>query len=213
MIRSIISKSLKSGHFIYSPRYYSSTISSTLSSTTTSSSSTTTAAAASPLPTTTTPDIIGVEDFFKVDLRIARVINAEHVKGAKKLIKLTLDLGEKKQKPTLVIDQPTTTTTTINEPIIENQEPISPPPPPPSPAPATRDIRTVFSGVKAYYEPEQLLNKNVIVVANLAPKKTKFGVSEAMVLFASDDDSKNVIYSTLDPTVASDAIQPGWRVL
>ncbi|EFA80145.1 methionyl-trna synthetase beta subunit [Heterostelium album PN500] len=150
---------------------------------------------------------ITLDDFFKLDLRVAKVVQAEHVEGAKKLIKLTLDIGPKK-KPVVTAQQtgeqstenatssttnesttPAATTTTQTEEIVE------------------RDIRTVFSGIKQHYQPEQLQGKNVIMVANLAPKKTKFGVSEGMVLFASDDESKQVL------ALNCDNAQAGFRVL
>ncbi len=84
---------------------------------------------------------ITIDDFTKIDMRIARIVQAEHVEGADKLLKLTLDLGE---------DQP----------------------------------RTVFAGIKSAYDPEQLQDRLTVVVANLAPRKMKFGLSEGMVLAA-----------------------------
>jgi methionyl-tRNA synthetase len=92
--------------------------------------------------TSATPvaDTIGIEDFAKVDLRVAKIVNAEPVEGADKLLKLTLDLGD-----------------------------------------ATR---TVFAGIKAAYQPEALIGRHTVMVANLAPRKMKFGLSEGMVLAA-----------------------------
>ncbi|HLL18408.1 MAG TPA: methionine--tRNA ligase, partial [Rubrivivax sp.] len=90
---------------------------------------------------------IGVDDFFKVDLRIARIVKAEKVEGSTKLLRLTLDVGESAH-------------------------------------------RTVFSGIAANYEPEALTGKLTVMVANLAPRKMKFGVSEGMVLAASHVDEK-----------------------
>jgi methionyl-tRNA synthetase len=90
---------------------------------------------------------IGIDDFAKVDLRIARIVHAESVAGSTKLLKLTLDVGEG--------------------------------------AP-----RTVFSGIQSAYEPAALIGKLTVVVANLAPRKMKFGVSEGMVLAASHADEK-----------------------
>jgi len=87
---------------------------------------------------------IGIEDFTKVDLRIAKIVNAEHVDGAEKLLKLTLDIGE--EKP-----------------------------------------RQVFAGIKSAYEPATLVGRLTVMVANLAPRKMKFGMSEGMVLAASDE--------------------------
>ena len=87
---------------------------------------------------------ISIDDFTKVDLRIARITNAEHVEGAEKLLKLTLDIGE---------DKP----------------------------------RQVFAGIKSAYDPESLKGRLTVMVANLAPRKMKFGLSEGMVLAASDE--------------------------
>jgi methionyl-tRNA synthetase len=88
-------------------------------------------------------DTISIEDFAKLDLRVAKVTRAEAVEGADKLVKLTLDLGG--------------------------------------------SARSVFAGIKSAYAPAQLEGKLVVVVANLAPRKMKFGVSEGMILAASGD--------------------------
>jgi methionyl-tRNA synthetase len=93
--------------------------------------------------------VIGIDDFSKVDLRIARILKAEAVEGSTKLLRLTLDVGEA--------------------------------------AP-----RNVFSGIAANYQPEQLTGKLTVMVANLAPRKMKFGTSEGMVLAASHADEKAV---------------------
>lgn len=84
--------------------------------------------------------VIGIEDFDRIDLRIARIENAEHVEGAEKLLKLTLNVGS--------------------------------------------ETRTVFAGIKSAYAPENLIGKHTVMVANLAPRKMKFGMSEGMVLAA-----------------------------
>ena len=97
---------------------------------------------------------IGVEDFFKVDLRIAQIVKAEAVEGSTKLLRLTLDVGE-------------------------GRDPEGRP-----------RLRNVFSGIAANYKPEQLTGKLTVMVANLAPRKMKFGVSEGMVLAASHADEK-----------------------
>lgn len=94
------------------------------------------ALAAEPLAETCT-----IDDFVKIDLRVARIINAEHVPEARKLLKLTVSLGGDVQ-------------------------------------------RTVFAGIKAAYEPEKLIGRLVVVVANLAPRQMKFGLSEGMVTAA-----------------------------
>ena len=87
---------------------------------------------------------ITIQDFAKVDLRIARIVTAEQIAGSDKLIRLTLDLGDGPQ-------------------------------------------RTVFAGIKSAYKPEELVGRLTAVVANLAPRKMKFGLSEGMVLAASGD--------------------------
>jgi len=111
------------------------------------------AAARSPAPPApsndaTTPSSISIDDFKKVDLRVARIADAEHVEGSDKLLKLTLDLGT--------------------------------------------ETRTVFSGIKSAYDPAKLKGRLTVVVANLAPRKMKFGVSQGMVLAASGDDGPGV---------------------
>jgi len=100
--------------------------------------------------------LISIEDFNKVDLRIARIVNAEHVEGAEKLIKITLDIGE--EKP-----------------------------------------RTVFAGIKSAYDPATLIGKHTVMVANLAPRKMKFGLSEGMILAASDPAGKAPGLFLLEP--------------
>jgi methionyl-tRNA synthetase len=94
-------------------------------------------------PAESTP-VIAIDDFAKVDLRIARIVAAEAVDGADKLLKLTLDVGESRP-------------------------------------------RTVFAGIKSAYRPEALVGRLTPVVANLAPRKMRFGISEGMVLAASGD--------------------------
>ncbi len=86
---------------------------------------------------------ISIDDFNKIDLRIAKIANAEAVEGADKLLKLTLDLGG--------------------------------------------GTKTVLAGIKSAYDPEKLKGRLTVVVANIAPRKMKFGVSEGMVLVASGD--------------------------
>jgi methionyl-tRNA synthetase len=112
------------------------------------------------------PSVISIDDFTKLDLRIAKIVSAEHVQGSDKLLKLMLDVGE--------------------------EEP-----------------RQVFSGIKAHYQPEQLVGKLTVMVANLSPRKMKFGLSEGMVLAASfEGDDKLGVY-LLDPHAGA---QPGMRV-
>jgi methionyl-tRNA synthetase len=91
---------------------------------------------------------IAIDDFAKLDLRIALIVACEKVEGSTKLLKLTLDAGEAR-------------------------------------------TRTVFSGIQSAYSPEQLVGKLTVLVANLAPRKMKFGVSEGMVLAASHADEQS----------------------
>jgi methionyl-tRNA synthetase len=90
---------------------------------------------------------ITIDDFAKIDLRIAKIVNCEHVDGSDKLLRLTLDVGEGR-------------------------------------------MRNVFSGIKSAYKPEDLIGKLTVMVANLAPRKMKFGISEGMVMAASAADEK-----------------------
>jgi methionyl-tRNA synthetase len=110
---------------------------------------------------------IGIDDFAKIDLRIAQIVACEAVEGSTKLLRLTLDVGEGK-------------------------------------------TRNVFSGIASAYKPEQLAGKLTVMVANLAPRKMKFGVSEGMVLAASHGDEKAEpgIY-VLEPGPGA---KPGMRV-
>ena len=110
---------------------------------------------------------IKIDDFAKVDLRIALIVKAEAVEGSDKLLRLTLDAGEGR-------------------------------------------LRNVFSGIKSAYKPEELEGKLTVLVANLAPRKMKFGVSEGMVLAASHGDEKaHPGIFVLEPHVGA---QPGMRV-
>ena len=108
-------------------------------------------------------DEIEFNDFAKVDLRIALIANAEHVEGADKLLRLTLDLGG--------------------------------------------ETRNVFAGIKSAYSPDSLIGKHTVMVANLKPRKMKFGMSEGMVLAAGP--GKKDIY-ILEP---GEGAQPGMRVM
>jgi len=96
-----------------------------------------TTAASAPAPSV---PLIGIDDFAKIDLRVARVVAAEAVEGADKLIRLTLDLGGEQ--------------------------------------------RQVFAGIKTAYRPENLVGRLTVVVANLEPRKMRFGESQGMVLAA-----------------------------
>jgi methionyl-tRNA synthetase len=110
---------------------------------------------------------ISIDDFTKIDLRVAKIVNCEHVEGSSKLLRLTLDVGEGR-------------------------------------------YRNVFSGIKSAYQPEQLIGKLTVMVANLAPRKMKFGVSEGMVLCASSkDEKKDPGLYLLEPVSGA---QPGMRI-
>ena len=110
---------------------------------------------------------ITIDDFTKIDLRIALIVNCEAVEGSTKLLRLTLDVGEGRH-------------------------------------------RNVFSGIASAYKPEDLVGKHTVMVANLAPRKMKFGVSEGMVLAASHGDEKaNPGIYVLNPWPGA---TPGMRV-
>ncbi|MDR2507237.1 MAG: methionine--tRNA ligase [Candidatus Accumulibacter sp.] len=109
---------------------------------------------------------VSIDEFMKVDLRAARIINAEHVEGAEKLIRLSLDIGETKP-------------------------------------------RQVFAGIKSAYDPAQLIGRMTVMVANLAPRKMKFGVSEGMILAASDPEGKVPGIFLLSPDSGA---RPGMRI-
>lgn len=96
-------------------------------------------------------ETITIDDFVKVDLRVAKIINAEAVPKANKLIKLTLDIGN--------------------------------------------ETRQVFAGIKAAYDPKELIGRQTVMVANLAPRQMKFGLSEGMVLAAGPGGSELFILS------------------
>jgi len=108
------------------------------------------------------PATISLDEFKKVDLRVARIANAEAVEGADKLLKLTLDLGF--------------------------------------------ETRTVFAGIKSAYDPARLIGRLTVVVANLAPRKMKFGVSQGMVLAASGSEPGLYLLSP------DSGAQPGMRI-
>jgi methionyl-tRNA synthetase len=114
-------------------------------------------------------DHITIDDFKKIDLRVALIANAEHVEGSDKLLKLTLDLGT--------------------------------------------ETRTVFAGIKAAYDPATLKGRLTVMVANLAPRKMKFGVSEGMVLAASGDRAATERSAREPPAGAGGGNTPGLFIL
>jgi methionyl-tRNA synthetase len=95
-------------------------------------------------------DMIQIDDFTKIDLRIAKIVKAQAVEGADKLLQLTLDIGEASTK-------------------------------------------NVFAGIKAHYKPEDLEGRLTVMVANLAPRKMKFGISQGMVLAAGNGESLYIL--------------------
>ncbi len=103
-----------------------------------------------------------MDDFVKADLRVCRILAAEEVPDAKKLLKLTISLGGD-------------------------------------------NTRTVFAGIKGYYQPEQLVGKLFICIANLAPRKMKFGLSEGMMLAAGGEGEAHLL-------IPDDGANPGQRV-
>jgi methionyl-tRNA synthetase len=128
---------------------------------------TTTAAKTAPAAKTATraapAATISIDDFAKLDLRVARIADAAAVDGSDKLLRLTLDLGGEQ--------------------------------------------RTVFSGISGAYRPEQLIGRQVVVVANLAPRKMRFGVSQGMVLCASGEQDAGIFL--IEP---AEGATPGMKV-
>ena len=108
------------------------------------------------------PSQISIDDFAKVDLRVARIVDAQHVEGAEKLLKLQVDLGG--------------------------------------------EIRQVFAGIKSAYDPQQLKGRLTVVVANLQPRKMRFGESQGMVLAASGEGPGIFLLSP------DDGARPGMKV-
>jgi methionyl-tRNA synthetase len=123
-------------------------------------------AAESPAPVAEAIAPISIDDFMKVELKVARIIDAGHVEGAEKLVRLSLDVGE---------DKP----------------------------------RQVFAGIKSAYDPAQLVGRMTVMVANLAPRKMRFGVSEGMILAASDSAGATPGIFLLAPDAGA---VPGMRV-
>lgn len=118
-------------------------------------------------PSASTPKSAGdayvtIDDFSKLDLRVAKVVAAEAVEGSDKLLKLTLELGG--------------------------------------------ETRTVFSGIRKSYAPESMVGRHVVMIANLAPRKMRFGVSEGMVLCASGEDDRVFLLS------ADDGVAGGMKI-
>ena len=109
---------------------------------------------------------VTIDDFTKVDLRVAKIVKCEEVEGSTKLLRLTLDLGEGR-------------------------------------------TRNVFSGIKSAYKPSDLEGRLTVMIANLAPRKMRFGVSEGMVLAASDAADKSLGLFLLSPDSGA---QPGMRI-
>jgi methionyl-tRNA synthetase len=101
---------------------------------------------------------IEIDDFAKIDLRIAKILKAEHVEGADKLIHLTVDIGD--------------------------------------------ETRSIFAGIKSAYAPEDLVGKLTVVVANLKPRKMRFGLSEGMVLAAGPGGKDIYVLSPDEGAVA-----------
>ena len=105
---------------------------------------------------------ISIDEFMKIDLRIAKITAAAPVEGADKLLQLTLDLGDQ--------------------------------------------TRNVFAGIKAAYEPDELVGRRVVAVANLKPRKMRFGMSEGMVLAAGPGGEEIFLLS------ADDGATPGMKI-
>lgn len=132
----------------------------------------------------------------KIDLRVARIVAARHVEGADRLLQLTLDVGGLASPP------PSTDGGGSKQGGAAAPSDASQPV-----ANGTAGYRTVFSGIKAAYKPEELVGRLVIYVANLKAWKTPFGLSEGMILAASDPSGSQIFLSATDP-----GAQPGMIV-
>ena len=108
---------------------------------------------------------VTINDFAKLDMRVAKIVKCEKVEGSTKLLRLTVDIGEGK-------------------------------------------TRNIFSGIQAWYDPKDLEGKLTVVIANLAPRKMRFGVSEGMLLSASGADDKDGLF-ILEPQTGA---KPGMRL-
>lgn len=122
-------------------------------------STTTPATPAVEAPKEAAKEYISIDDFSKIDLRIAKIIEADAVEGADKLLRLKVDVGN--------------------------------------------ETRQIFAGIKSAYQPEQLLGKHVVIVANLAPRKMRFGLSEGMVIAASWPEGGDIF--VVSPDVGAEA--------
>jgi methionyl-tRNA synthetase len=115
-----------------------------------------------PVEHSAAPPLISIDEFNKVELRVARIVDAQQVEGADKLLRLQLDLGG--------------------------------------------ETRQVFAGIKSAYDPEQLKGRLTVMVANLQPRKMRFGESQGMVLAASGEGPGIFLLSP------DDGARPGMRV-
>ena len=104
-------------------------------------------------------DKIAIDDFIKVDLRVAKIINAKELEESRKLLELEVDLGD--------------------------------------------ETRTIFAGIKKSYSPDELIGKLVVVIANLKPRKMKFGTSNGMVLATQHDGDIIIIQPEKDVSPGS----------
>ena len=102
---------------------------------------------------------IEFSDFEKLDLRVGKILTAERVEGADKLLKFSVELG--------------------------------------------KEVRTIISGVYPHYEPEYLLNKNVVVVCNLKPRKIRGIESKGMILYAEDEENNKLLFVTPEKDIQS----------
>lgn len=115
---------------------------------------TTTAATEAAAPAVSENNYISIDDFSKIDLRVAKIIEADHVEGADKLLRLKVEVGN--------------------------------------------ETRQIFAGIKSGFTPEQLIGRHTVIVANLAPRKMRFGMSEGMMIVASNEDGQLWLVSPED---------------
>lgn len=138
--------------------------------------------------------MISFEDVLNLHLKVGKILTAEALEGSEKLVKLSVDLGIKKQEEKVVVEAKSESSETV---IAEaaTAETVA----------IERDIRTIIAGIKKFYAPEDLVGKEVVVVANLAPRKMMGLESQGMILAASSGESLALI-------APEKAIEPGAEV-
>ncbi len=138
--------------------------------------------------------MISIEDFAKLELKVGTVISAEDVEESEKLIKLQVDLGPLERHSEL--DSESETTEMLKQ--VQHDKSDA--------GKEERDIRQILSGVKQWYKPEDFLDKQVVVIANLEPRMMMGIESQGMLLAASDEEEGPIFLTTPKP------VKPGTKI-